>query len=369
MSKITNIDKLSADKITLNYVERRNIQESISSSFFDKMDGGRVCFLKGGNGVGKSTVIKKMIEGRSDTLYYKCNEKDNRKTLINEAVPAWSKTNRFIILDDFEEKKVVRYPLNNLPFVQTESLSPNKSNLMIISNKTLVAEPLFVNPFIYNSATLKIDVTDITPFESRSLFPCYSFVDSSLLYMMTGGKAFIYSLFDTTLSFKENVIRYYDSRELVREYFLSSPVGDYINPVQEKVLPLAEMLNMIGKKDEAMSMESVFFFYYLYPVLQGKRRYRDGEDFFLSNYTDMILFLFSWYKKTNIEDWQMYSRLYDAKDKSYINVCRIMRDLGYMENGYPEELSDTRMLRKFEKDNKVTALTFNDNILEESNFR
>lgn len=116
-------------------------------------------------------------------------------------------------------------------------------------------------------------------------------------------------------------------------------------------------------------MESVFFFYYLYPVLQGKRRYRDGEDFFLSNYTDMILFLFSWYKRTNIEDWQMYSRLYDAKDKSYINVCRIMRDLGYMENGYPEELSDTRMLRKFEKDNKVTALTFNDNILEESNFR
>ena len=369
MCKNSNINNVQDGNLALNYVERKGLEEKLSSSFLSLTGGGRICFIKGKKGVGKSTVIKKMIEGRSDTLYYKCNEKDDRRTLINEAVPAWSKTNRFIILDDFEEKKVVRYPLNNLPFVQTESLSPNKSNLMIISNKTLVAEPLFVNHFIYNSATLKIDVTDITPFESRSLFPCYSFVDSSLLYMMTGGKAFIYSLFETTLSFKENVIRYYDSRELVREYFLSSPVGDYINPVQEKVLPLAEMLNMIGKKDEAMSMESVFFFYYLYPVLQGKRRYRDGEDFFLSNYTDMIFFLFSWYKRTNIEDWQMYSRLYDAKDKSYINVCRIMRDLGYMENGYPEELSDTRMLRKFEKDNKVTALTFNDNILEESNFR
>ena len=369
MCENSNINNVSESNLTLNYVKRRSLEEKIFSFFFSFSGGGRICFLKGEKGVGKSTVIKKMIEGRSDTLYYKCNEKDNRRTLINEAVPAWAKSNRFIILDDFEEKNVVRYPLNKLPSVQKEALFENKSNLMIISNKTLIAEPMFANYYIYNSATLKIEVSDIMPDESRSLFPSYSFVDSLMLYLMTGGHSFIYSLFDTSLSFKENVIRYYDRRELVREYFLSLPVGDYINPVQEKALPLSDMLSMAMKRDEAMNMESVFFFYYLYPVLQGKRSYRDGEDFFLSNYTDMILSLFTWYKGTNIEECQMYSRLYDAKDKSYINVCRIMRDLGYMENGYPEELSDTRMLRKFEKNNKVMTLTFNDNILEDCNFK
>ena len=93
-----------------------------------------------------------------------------------------------------------------------------------------------------------------------------------------------------------------------------------------------------------------------------------GEDFFSSNYTDMILSFLSWNSNSNIERYLMYSRLYDADDRSYINVCRIMRDLGYMENGYPEELGENRILRKYEKGMAVVRLTFDNYILEESNF-
>ncbi len=372
MSVIDNTDKIVAADSTLNYVERKAIQSSLSSLFFNKTNGGRVCFLKGMKGVGKSTIIKRMTEGRDDTLYYTCSKDESRQTIINDAVPFWAEKYRFIILDDFEEKKRERYPLNNLPFIQKHALASNKCSLMIISNKTLIAEPMFVNPFIYNRDTMRLDVTDISIGESRSLFPSYSFIESSLLYLMTGGKAFIYSIFDTSLSFKENVERYYESREILAQYFLSSSIsdgGDYINPVKGKAMPLCDMLSAVDKKDEALKKESVFFFYYLYPVLEGKKVYQDNEDFFYSNYTDMIFSFLTWNSSSHIERYVMYSRLYDTVDKSYTTICRIMRDMGYRENGYPEELGENRILRKFENGVDIVSLTFSGDILEKENFK
>lgn len=350
-----------------HYVERKDLEKKLTSFFFSREKGGYVCFLKGKKGVGKSEILLRMIRERNDTLYYKVGKDESVSGLINESVPEWAKKWRFIILDDLDAGKKLRYPLNKLPSIQKDVLRENGTNLLIVSEKTLLAEPSFVNSFIYNSATMRVVVEDLTISEERALFPSYSYIDMSLIHLMAGGKAFILSIFDTTLSFRENIALYYEKRDILYDYFFNSSIddgGNYINPIPEEEKTLSEMIERAERRDEAMKSEHVFFFHYLLPVINGKRKYQSGDDFFMKNYQDMILFLLYWNKSIDAKRLLMMSRLYDTDDRSYINVCRIMKDLGYMENGYPEELGESRVIHKYENGVEMVSLTFCDDILE-----
>ncbi len=242
----------------------------------DFLDGGtryHLCWVTGEKESGKTEIVKSVAEERDDTLYHAIQKWDEEeKALILEK----AKEYRYIILDNADSL----FSNGRVSWLRdyVTSLKSRLSTLVLVTDAPVIPRTFADGVFLGSDAFLRIHVRGISEGESRTLFPCYDYIDGTLLCAVTGGRAYLYGMLERDISFKENIKRLYSKRSTLDSYFrkeidTNAPSYSYV----------FNNTHFYRSDDTAF----IFYLWYLYPVMTGVKKYEDADDFWKRNRVDI----------------------------------------------------------------------------------
>lgn len=191
--------------------------------------------LHGRRRIGKSYLLTNFIKDKKNSIYYvadKSNEENNVKLFVKEL----KKIYNFLYLDNFSSWYEVFDFLNNIEIKERltiiidefsyllfkddafdsklqnaiDNILKNKNIFLILCGSEVGTIINLINDSskpLYGRKTAELELKSLNYLEAREFFPKYNNLDALKAYLILGGTPMYLSLFNDTLSLKENIIR------------------------------------------------------------------------------------------------------------------------------------------------------------------
>lgn len=221
--------------------------------------------------VGKTTLIKKLMEGGKNFIYFECIQdtlKENLKLLrivLNKvvAIPSYVSFDTFQQVFEYINSLNIKYTFifdeypylkktNNKNMVDSvfqdvfDNYSSNLNFIICGSEISMMNELLTEGNPLFGRFTKKICIEELNYIETSSFYENKSIMDKIAFYSIFGGSPYINSYIDNKDSFENNIKKLLlDEHSLVYNYADSLLISDAINSLQAKKI-LAFIAN--GKK-------------------------------------------------------------------------------------------------------------------------
>lgn len=191
--------------------------------------------LHGRRRIGKSYLLTNFIKDKKNSIYYvadKSNEENNVKLFVKEL----KKIYNFLYLDNFSSWYEVFDFLNNIEIKERltiiidefsyllfkddafdsklqnaiDNILKNKNIFLILCGSEVGTIINLINDSskpLYGRKTAELELKSLNYLEAREFFPKYNNLDALKAYLILGGTPMYLSLFNDTLSLKENIIK------------------------------------------------------------------------------------------------------------------------------------------------------------------
>lgn len=191
--------------------------------------------LHGRRRIGKSYLLTNFIKDKKNSIYYvadKSNEENNVKLFVKEL----KKIYNFLYLDNFSSWYEVFDFLNNIEIKERltiiidefsyllfkdeafdsklqnaiDNILKNKNIFLILCGSEVGTIINLINNSskpLYGRKTAELELKSLNYLEARAFFPKYHDLDALKAYLILGGTPMYLSLFNDTLSLKENIIK------------------------------------------------------------------------------------------------------------------------------------------------------------------